>query len=428
MASCRIGVLLLIACADAGLYDNIKDKGNDYVDKGKETVKDTGGKVLTAAEQAEQQAQAARQRAEDKARQAKKEAKIAAWEIAKKWAPNEGVVFDAESVGNAATVGAVGVGIVKENAQTGLFEVQKDADRNEFLGATLFDCAESWLQNLAKRLVFLVEESMKTPEDFAATVKEHFDACKGLKAFKKADAKKAKTKEQKADFGHPIADCANSFLQKMCDIKADIEPPIEGVCKTLWDHLCFLSEFYELVKETPCLGSSQIAYKKTGAGWTNVTLDSLKRGDIVKCSSGECPIVMNEHRKEQLITPTIKLIASNGKSISLTPNHAVIMQGEMKRAEEVALGDMVDGLGTVTSKTKFSRRVVNPLTTDGTIILGGGDVVAQTVNADTYWAKQAGVIAMIDRILSAAELAVDVEDKWASAASIVNWAIGSIRM
>jgi Hint module len=112
-------------------------------------------------------------------------------------------------------------------------------------------------------------------------------------------------------------------------------------------------------------------------------MDALEIGDRVKVAKGEfSDIYMFSHKIENTVNTFVEISTSASSTMSLTPGHYLYVNGILKAAEEVKIGDSVElGCGNTARVTTVNitskRGLYNPHTLHG-------DIIVNNVRASTY--------------------------------------------
>jgi len=117
---------------------------------------------------------------------------------------------------------------------------------------------------------------------------------------------------------------SNSVSQAIYEANKDIIKGLE-FCATLDDRTCLLP--------------GTLIYTKRD-GWK--TIEKILIGDQVLTHKGDYKIVTNKMVRNKKRYLKIKL--SNGKEISITPDHKVLVNGEWIEIGNLKEGDFIDGL------------------------------------------------------------------------------------
>jgi len=110
---------------------------------------------------------------------------------------------------------------------------------------------------------------------------------------------------------------------------------------------------------------------------TRLSMAELQAGDLVLSSKDGAifteRVVVNQHRESNARAALITLHHSAG-SLSLTPNHVLWIDGAYRPAREAVVGSSLsDGLVVNTIVEGDEGRIINPITTGGTILAAGKD-------------------------------------------------------
>jgi len=110
-----------------------------------------------------------------------------------------------------------------------------------------------------------------------------------------------------------------------------------------------------------------------------VRMADLNAGDLVLSSSiSASQIVANQHQAVDTIAEMITLHTEGG-SLSLTPDHAIFIDGALAAAADAKEGSILSN-GVVNHITKGKGAIINPVTASGTILAvdSGEPVLATT--------------------------------------------------
>jgi hypothetical protein len=87
-------------------------------------------------------------------------------------------------------------------------------------------------------------------------------------------------------------------------------------------------------------------------------------------------VIVNQHAAAQVVSATLTLEHAGGE-LALTPDHLLKIDGAFQPAANVKIGAVLDGgdggAVTVSKIVAGAHRVVNPLTTSGTILAAGSE-------------------------------------------------------
>lgn len=113
----------------------------------------------------------------------------------------------------------------------------------------------------------------------------------------------------------------------------------------------------------------------TLANGESIMMRDLEVGMTVMTKEGKgSPVFMFGHKDEHSWSPVIEILTSSGSKIRLSPGHYLYVNGDLKTAENVIVGDtVVSGSGTplvVTSVTSsFAQGMFAPTTLNGAMIV-----------------------------------------------------------
>ena len=97
----------------------------------------------------------------------------------------------------------------------------------------------------------------------------------------------------------------------------------------------------------------------------------LKTGDVVLSSPSEAArVIVNQLASVNLVS-TVLVIEHEKGVLALTPDHVLLADGAFRSAAEVMEGSVLEPMSKVRKITQATHRVVNPLTTSGTILAAG---------------------------------------------------------
>jgi len=127
--------------------------------------------------------------------------------------------------------------------------------------------------------------------------------------------------------------------------------------------------------------SFDACYKGRGQAAELVLMAELEAGDVVLTATPEgslvkTTVVVNQHLAHEVTSEILTLSTSDGASISLTPDHALVINGGLAPAAEAKIGASLTGPhGTSTTVKRIhssAAPVVNAVTASGTILASDG--------------------------------------------------------
>jgi len=127
-----------------------------------------------------------------------------------------------------------------------------------------------------------------------------------------------------------------------------------------------------------------------------VLMAALRVDDLVLTSTPQgtlaaTRVLVNQHASEEMVANVLKLTTAQGTSISLTPDHAIIVDGMLVAAAEAIVGAVLtssDGTSMTIGRIESGAApVINPVTESGTIL--ASDVGEPVLAAShPYWIAQ----------------------------------------
>eukprot|EP00178_Gracilaria_changii_P026703 TRINITY_DN823_c0_g1_i1.p1 TRINITY_DN823_c0_g1~~TRINITY_DN823_c0_g1_i1.p1 ORF type:complete len:498 (-),score=82.24 TRINITY_DN823_c0_g1_i1:991-2484(-) len=104
-------------------------------------------------------------------------------------------------------------------------------------------------------------------------------------------------------------------------------------------------------------------------------MDELSVGDEVRVGNKFSRVFMFTHSKAETITRFLQLLTKSGRKLSLTSGHMLYVNGIIRAAEQVQVGDylsLVDGIDQVVKiSTVVKKGLFNPQTVHGDIVVNG---------------------------------------------------------
>mmetsp|Transcript_42477 Transcript_42477/g.112202 ORF Transcript_42477/g.112202 Transcript_42477/m.112202 type:complete len:336 (-) Transcript_42477:423-1430(-) len=119
-----------------------------------------------------------------------------------------------------------------------------------------------------------------------------------------------------------------------------------------------------------------------------VLMTSLVSGDIVLADEATVTtVVVNQHRESSKASSMITLHDDHGPILSVTPDHALFVDGTIAPASDVKRGSILTAGRRVEAVTTSLGGIVNPHTVTGTILAAHGTTTSMPVVAATagYW-------------------------------------------
>ena len=92
--------------------------------------------------------------------------------------------------------------------------------------------------------------------------------------------------------------------------------------------------------------------------------------DVVLGRDGPTTVVAVQHNAVDTLAEMLTLHTADGSSVSMTPNHAVFVDGELVAAADAKIGSTLS-TGIVTKITKGEASIINAVTASGTIVADG---------------------------------------------------------
>jgi hypothetical protein len=111
----------------------------------------------------------------------------------------------------------------------------------------------------------------------------------------------------------------------------------------------------------------------------HVLMADLVPGDLVLGRDGATSVVAVQHKAVDTISPMLTFDLADGSSVTMTPDHALFVDGALVAAADAKVGSSVS-TGVITRITKGEGAIINPVTADGTIVADG--VLAAS---NPYW-------------------------------------------
>jgi len=182
-----------------------------------------------------------------------------------------------------------------------------------------------------------------------------------------------------------------SKVQTCEDLRSMLDHPQRGFCVKCYDQGSSSSSCFDKEATHACLVTDPVtttaasAYAQcfggsgahtAGAGGAKLVLmKSLQVGDNVLASRDAISrIVVNQHSAFDSFAPMLTMRMSNGAALSITPDHALFLDGRLQAASEVRVGStLTNDRGTdATTVLRVThtrgRAVINPVTVAGTIL------------------------------------------------------------
>lgn len=140
-----------------------------------------------------------------------------------------------------------------------------------------------------------------------------------------------------------------------------------------------------------CFGGAADAQVEAKA--VRVRMGDLTAGDRVLTASKEgalavTRVIVNQHAGQSTRSPMLTVRTSDGASVSMTPTHAVYVDGKLQAASHARPGATLrNGRGDAVTVTKVTARegtIINPFTVTGTILASdtGEPVLAATATLE----------------------------------------------
>jgi len=115
---------------------------------------------------------------------------------------------------------------------------------------------------------------------------------------------------------------------------------------------------------TACLFASPAA-----ESCSPVLMADLAPGDLVLGREGVTTVVANQHKAVDTIAHVLTFHTADG-AVSMTPDHGVYIDGALASADNVKVGSRLS-TGAVKRISKSEGAIINPVTSDGTIVADG---------------------------------------------------------
>jgi len=161
---------------------------------------------------------------------------------------------------------------------------------------------------------------------------------------------------------------------------------------------------------TACLLASPLAECE------HVLMADLVPGDLVLGRDGATTVVAVQHKAVDTVAEMLTFHTA-AASVSMTPNHAIFVDGELVAANDVKVGSLLS-TGAVKRITKSEGNIINPVTASGTIVADG-----TLAASNPMWIASLTVDAPITRaVVNAALFAAGDVD------SIADGAVGVLAM
>lgn len=157
------------------------------------------------------------------------------------------------------------------------------------------------------------------------------------------------------------------------------------------DNPCFDREVTTACKLSDPTASPSAAYAACYEGGTagpaaRAFLSDLRAGDIVLSTPTEVTrVIVNQHVVSGLSSQMVRLIHASG-TLSLTPDHVLLVDGMFKPAREAAVGSVLSS-GSIIEQVSSSSTsgIINPITTSGRILVGGTEGAPVTASVYGEW-------------------------------------------
>jgi hypothetical protein len=161
-----------------------------------------------------------------------------------------------------------------------------------------------------------------------------------------------------------------------------------GECKILscdsYDYSCFARDT-AIACRTDDATPVELAYDACFGGGGHmqgaepVLMEELSPNDLVLTATtngllAATRVLANQHKSEQQFANFLTLTTADGAVVSLTPDHAIYLNGTLRAARDATLGaTLTDAFGRATPVTRISTArgpVINPVTAAGTLLAG----------------------------------------------------------
>lgn len=146
----------------------------------------------------------------------------------------------------------------------------------------------------------------------------------------------------------------------------------------------------------------------------------LVPGDLVLGRDGPTTVIAVQHKSIDTVAEMLTISTTSGTSVSMTPDHALYVDGALVRAADATVGALIiesnGELTPIKRITKSKATIINAVTASGTII---ADHVV--VASNPFWIASVTVDAPVLRAVvnAAIHLAGDVESLSAGCAVVL---------
>ena len=131
-------------------------------------------------------------------------------------------------------------------------------------------------------------------------------------------------------------------------------------------------------KSNPCFAKESTTacmYSSSKAECENVLMVDLAPGDLVLGRDGATRVVSVQHKAVDTIAEMLTFHTADGASVSMTPDHALFVDGALVAAAEAEVGaTLTNAKGeatTIKRIVKGSSAIINAVTADGTVVANG---------------------------------------------------------
>ena len=121
-----------------------------------------------------------------------------------------------------------------------------------------------------------------------------------------------------------------------------------------------------------------------------VSMTALRAGDLVLTGPNALErVVVNQHATDTRSVSLVKIETADGAILTMTPDHAVAIDGVFVAASFAAVGSSLSTGVVITKVSSSSGRIINPITASGQILAADADGSRAPILAATWPASVA---------------------------------------
>lgn len=153
-----------------------------------------------------------------------------------------------------------------------------------------------------------------------------------------------------------------------------------------------------------------------------VLLADLAPGDLILGRNGATTVVAVQHKAVDTIAKMLTFHTADGSSVTMTPDHALFVDGQLVAAVDVKMGSSLSS-GVVERIVETEAAIINAVTSDGTIVADG--ILAAS---NPLWIARLTLDAPSARAVVNAALfaAGDVDSLAAGFAVVLGWLVATL--